>query len=79
MSRTIFIALMVSLPVFLGNAASSLAANGDVPILPNKLLLLKTDLIPSSIKAQLIHLVPFQPSARDDQTEDCLRAGDCKY
>jgi hypothetical protein len=55
-----------------------LAANGDVPILPNNLLL-KTGLIPSSIKAQLIHLVPFQLSARDDQTEDCLRVGDCKY
>jgi hypothetical protein len=78
MSRTIFIVLMVSLPVFLGNAASSLAANGDVPILPNNLLL-KTGFIPGSIKAQLIHLVPFQLSARDDQTEDCLRVGDCKY
>ena len=78
MSRTIFIALMVSLPVFLGNAGSSLAEDRDVPILPNNLLL-KTDLIPSSIKAQLIHLMQFQLSARDDQTEDCLRAGDCKY
>lgn len=78
MSRTIFIALMVSLPVLLGNVNSSLAANREVPILPNNLLL-KTDLIASSIKAQLIHLVPFQLSARDDQTEDCLRTGDCKY
>lgn len=77
MSRTIFIALMVSLPVFLGNAASSLAVSREVPILPNKFLV-KTDLITSSIK-ELIHLVPFQVSARDDQTEDCLRAGDCKY
>jgi hypothetical protein len=78
MNRTIFIALMVSLPVFLGNVNSSLAANRDVPILPNNLLL-KTNLISRSIKAKLIHLVPFQLSARDDQTEDCLRAGDCKY
>jgi hypothetical protein len=78
MSRTIFIALMVSLPVFLGNVNSSMAANRDVPILPNKFWV-KTDLITSSIKAQLIHLVPFQLSARDDQTEDCLRTGDCKY
>ncbi|NEU73209.1 hypothetical protein PI95_011705 [Hassallia byssoidea VB512170] len=77
MSRVIFIGLMVSLPVFLGNVSSSLAANRDVPILPNKFLL-KTDLITSNIK-ELIHLVPFQLSARDDQTEDCLRAGDCKY
>jgi hypothetical protein len=78
MNRTIFIALMVSFPVFLGNVNSSLAANRDVPILPNNLLL-KTGLISSSIKAQLMHLVPFQLSARDDQTEDCLRTGDCKY
>jgi hydroxymethylpyrimidine/phosphomethylpyrimidine kinase len=77
MSRTIFIALMVSLPVFLGNVSSSLAANRDAPILPNKFLP-NTDLITSNIK-ELIHLVPFQLSARDDQTEDCLRAGDCKY
>ena len=77
MSRTIFIALIISLPVFLGNVTSSLAANRDVPILPNKFLV-KTDLITSSIK-ELIHLMPFQLSARDDQTEDCLRAGDCKY
>lgn len=78
MSRTIFIILMVSLPVFLGNVNSSLAANRDVPILPNNFWL-KTDLISSSIKAQLIHLVPFKLSGRDDQIEDCLRAGDCKY
>lgn len=77
MGRTIFIALMVSLPVFFGNVSSSLAANRDVPILPNKFWV-KTDLITSNIK-KLIHLVPFQLSARDDQTEDCLRAGDCKY
>jgi hypothetical protein len=78
MSRTIFISLMVSFPVFLGNAAFSLAANGEVPILPNNFLV-ETDLITSTIKAKLIHLVPFKLSARDDQTEDCLRAGDCKY
>ncbi|GAX39932.1 hypothetical protein NIES4075_08940 [Tolypothrix sp. NIES-4075] len=77
MSRTIFIALMVSLPIFFGNVSSSLAANRDVPILPNKFWV-KTDLITSSIK-ELINLVPFQLSARDDQTEDCLRSGDCKY
>jgi hydroxymethylpyrimidine/phosphomethylpyrimidine kinase len=77
MSRTIFIALMVSLPVFLGNVTSSLAANRDAPILSKKFLP-NTDLITSNIK-ELINLVPFQLSARDDQTEDCLRAGDCKY
>jgi len=76
MTRIIIIGLM-ALPVFLGNAASSLAVSRDVPILPNKLLV-KTHLITSNIK-ELIHLVPFQLSARDDQTEDCLRAGDCKY
>lgn len=77
MSRVIFIGLMVSLPVFLGNVSSSLAANRDVPILPNNFLL-KTDLITNNLK-ELIHIIPFQLSARDDQTEDCLRAGDCKY
>lgn len=77
MSRTIFIALIISLPVFLGNVTSSLAANRDAPILPKKFLP-STDLITSNLK-ELIHLVPFQLSARDDQTEDCLRAGDCKY
>ncbi|MGI2903236.1 hypothetical protein [Tolypothrix sp. VBCCA 56010] len=77
MSRVIFIGLMVSLPVFLGNVSSSLAANRDVPILPNKFLP-NTDLITSNLK-ELIHIMPFQLSARDDQTEDCLRAGDCKY
>lgn len=76
MSRIIFIGLM-ALPVFLGNVTSSLAVSREMPILPNKLLV-KTDLITSNIK-ELIHLVPFQLSARDDQTEDCLRAGDCKY
>lgn len=78
MSRTILIFLMVSLPVFLGNATSSFAANRDVPIL-SKNFLRTTDLISSSIKSQLIHLVPFKLSGRDDQIEDCLRAGDCKY
>ncbi|MGI8500906.1 MAG: hypothetical protein ACR2LR_07165 [Hassallia sp.] len=77
MSRTIFIALMVSLPVFLGNTASSLAVSRDVPISPNNFLL-KTNLFTSNLK-ELIHIVPFKLSARDDQTEDCLRAGDCKY
>lgn len=77
MSRTIFIALIISLPVFLGNVTSSLAANRDAPILSNKFLP-STDLISSNLK-ELIHLVPFKLSARDDQTEDCLRAGDCKY
>ncbi|MBW4571084.1 MAG: hypothetical protein KME31_24625 [Tolypothrix carrinoi HA7290-LM1] len=77
MSRVIFIGLMVSLPVFLGNVSSSLAANRDVPILSNKFWV-KTDLITSNLK-ELIHIMPFQLSARDDQTEDCLRAGDCKY
>lgn len=77
MTRIIIISLM-ALPIFLGNAASSFAATRDAPILSNKFLL-KPDLITSSIKDQLIYLVPFQLSARDDQTEDCLRAGDCKY
>ena len=77
MSRTILIGL-VALPVFLCNAASSEASNSSVPIFGNNFLP-KTALIASSIKVQLIqHIMPFQLSARDDQTEDCLRAGNCK-
>jgi len=69
MNRTIYIGLM-ALPVYLYNACLSFSIlNYKVPI--------TTALIAVSTNAQL-HTVPWRISARDDQTEDCLRAGICK-
>lgn len=70
MSRSIFIGLL-ALPVVFGNAANNFASNNVFPV-RNQVL------IASNIEEH-IHLVPFQLSARDEQTEDCLRAGNCKY
>ncbi len=74
MNRTIYIGLM-ALPVYLYNACSSFASS-DILILNYKVPI-TTALIAVSTNAQL-HAVPWRISARDDQTEDCLRAGICK-
>ncbi|MBE9035664.1 hypothetical protein [aff. Roholtiella sp. LEGE 12411] len=74
MNRTIYIGLM-ALPVYLYNVCSSFAST-DVPIFNYKVPI-TTALIAVSTNAKL-HIVPWQISARDDQTEDCLRAGICK-
>jgi hypothetical protein len=74
MNRKIYIGLM-ALPVYLYNACSSFASS-DVPIFNSKVPI-TTAVIAVSTNAQL-KIVPWQISARDDQTEDCLRAGICK-
>ncbi|NDJ21995.1 hypothetical protein GS682_10170 [Nostoc sp. B(2019)] len=74
MNRKIYIGLM-ALPVYLYNACS-IFASSDVPIFNSKVPI-TTAVIAVSTNAQL-KIVPWQISARDDQTEDCLRAGICK-
>ncbi|MEH1871979.1 hypothetical protein [Nostoc sp.] len=75
MNRTICIGLM-ALPVYLYNPQLGNTYSSDVSIVENQ---------PAIITAQVVyspnsHLDKFlwQISARDDQTEDCLRAGTCR-
>ncbi|MGJ5628525.1 hypothetical protein [Nostoc sp. CALU 1950] len=75
MNRTICIALM-ALPVYLYNVELSTTSSSDVPIVKNQFPII-TALIGYSTNAQS-YILPWQISARDDQTEDCLRAGICK-
>ncbi|MEH1966567.1 MULTISPECIES: hypothetical protein [unclassified Nostoc] len=75
MNRTICIALM-ALPVYLYNVDLGNTSSSDVPIVKNQFPIIAT-LIAYSTNAQS-HILPWQISARDDQTEDCLRAGICK-
>ncbi len=75
MNRTICIALM-ALPVYLYNVELGNSSRSDVTIVKNQFPII-TALIASSTNAQL-HILPWQIAARDDQTEDCLRAGICK-
>ncbi|WP_193199409.1 hypothetical protein [Nostoc sp. MG11] len=74
MNRKIYIGLM-ALPVYLYNACLSFASS-DVPIFNSKVPI-TTAVIAVSTNPRL-KIVPWQISARDDQTEDCLRAGICK-
>ncbi|QMS92281.1 hypothetical protein HUN01_33575 [Nostoc edaphicum CCNP1411] len=75
MNRTICIALL-ALPVYLYNVELSTTSSSDVPIVKNQFPII-TALIDYSTNAQS-YILPWQISARDDQTEDCLRAGICK-
>lgn len=71
MNRTICIGLM-ALPVYLYNAQIGNIYSSDVSIVENQTALVVYSTDSQSDKFQL------QISARDDQTEDCLRAGTCR-
>ncbi|MHC5599009.1 MAG: hypothetical protein ACYTXC_24220 [Nostoc sp.] len=75
MNRTICIALM-ALPVYLYNVGLGNICGSDVRIVKNQFPAIPA-LIAYSTNAQS-RILPWQISARDDQTEDCLRAGTCK-
>ncbi|MBN3879512.1 MULTISPECIES: hypothetical protein [unclassified Nostoc] len=75
MNRIICIALM-ALPVYLYNVELGNTYSSDVTIVKNQLPTIAA-LIAYSTNAQL-RILPWQISARDDQTEDCLRFGTCK-
>ncbi|MBG1260148.1 hypothetical protein [Nostoc commune] len=75
MNRTICIGLM-ALPVYLYNAQLGNTYSSDVSIVENQLPVI-TALVVYSTNSQLDKF-PWQISARDDQTEDCLRAGTCR-
>ncbi|MEH1826166.1 hypothetical protein FD723_26930 [Nostoc sp. C052] len=75
MNRTICIALM-ALPIYLYNVELGNTCSGDVTIVKNQFSTIAA-LIAYSTNAQS-RILPWQISARDDQTEDCLRLGICK-
>ncbi|WP_375474951.1 hypothetical protein [uncultured Nostoc sp.] len=75
MNRIIYIALM-ALPVYLYNVELGNTSSSDVTIVRNQYPTIAA-LIAYSTNAQS-GILPWQTSARDDQTEDCLRAGTCK-
>ncbi|MBG1267995.1 hypothetical protein [Nostoc sp. WHI] len=75
MNRTICIALM-ALPVYLSNVELGNTASSDVPLVKAQVPII-TALMAYSTNAQS-HILSWQISARDDQTEDCLRAGNCR-
>ncbi|MBW4671669.1 MAG: hypothetical protein KME60_30645 [Cyanomargarita calcarea GSE-NOS-MK-12-04C] len=74
MSRKIYAGL-IAFPILMLNAGEGLASFGLATLtlnIPSSNAEISTD------TNTLLHLAPFQLSARDDQTEDCLRAGDCR-
>ncbi|MBC6433262.1 hypothetical protein FM036_22125 [Nostoc sp. HG1] len=75
MNRTICIGLM-ALPVYLYNAQLGNTYSSDVSIVENQLPII-TALVVYSTNSQFDKF-SWQISARDDQTEDCLRAGTCR-
>ncbi|MEH2330783.1 hypothetical protein [Nostoc sp.] len=75
MNRIICIALM-ALPVYLYNVELGNTSSSDVTIVRNQYPTIAA-LIAYSTNAQS-GILPWQISARDDQTEDCLRVGICK-
>ncbi|AVH73784.1 hypothetical protein [Nostoc sp. 'Lobaria pulmonaria (5183) cyanobiont'] len=75
MNRIICIAFM-ALPVYLYNVELGNTSSSDVTIVRNQYPTIAA-LIAYSTNAQS-GILPWQMSARDDQTEDCLRAGTCK-
>jgi hypothetical protein len=74
MNRTICTSL-IAWPVYLYSAKLSFFS-ADLPIVKNQIPVVAA-LIAHSTNAQSCKL-PWEISARDDQTEDCLRAGICK-
>lgn len=75
MNRTICIGLM-ALPVYLYNAQLGNTYSSDVSIVEDQLPII-TALVVYSPNSQFDKF-SWQISARDDQTEDCLRAGTCR-
>ncbi|MEH2191238.1 MAG: hypothetical protein V7K98_01015 [Nostoc sp.] len=75
MNRRICFVLM-ALPVYLYNVGLSNTPSSDVTIVKDQLPTIAA-LIAHSTNAPL-RILPWQISARDDQTEDCLRFGTCK-
>ena len=75
MNRTICIALM-ALPVYLYNVELGNICSRDVSIVKNQLPIMAAVIVYRTNTQSCI--LPWQISARDDQTEDCLRAGTCK-
>jgi hypothetical protein len=75
MNRTICIALM-ALPVYLYNVELGNSCSSDVTIVKDQFPVIAT-LIAYSTNAHS-RILSWQISARDDQTEDCLRFGTCK-
>ncbi|MEH2213357.1 hypothetical protein [Nostoc sp.] len=75
MNRIICTVLM-ALPVYLYNVELGNTSSSDVAIVKNQYPTIAA-LIAYSTNAPL-RILPWQISARDDQTEDCLRFGTCK-
>ncbi|WP_392533512.1 hypothetical protein [Nostoc sp. C117] len=75
MNRTICIGLM-ALPVYLSNAGIGFAYGSDVINVKNQYSIVAAFMVYSTNASSGI--LPWQMSARDDQTEDCLRSGICK-
>ncbi len=75
MNRTICIGLM-ALPVYLYTAEASFASSGNIPILKDQISIINALTVHS--KNTQLHLAPWQIFARDEQTGECLRSGDCK-
>ncbi len=75
MNRKICIALM-ALPVCLYNVELGNTCSSDVTIVNDQFPIISA-LIAYSANAQS-RILPWEISARDDQTEDCLRSGICK-
>ncbi|MFN6517662.1 MAG: hypothetical protein RMY29_024695 [Nostoc sp. CreGUA01] len=74
MNRTICIGLM-ALPIYLSNTELGNVCN-NVSIVKNQLSTIAALVVYSTNTAS--NIFPWQISARDDQTEDCLRSGICK-
>jgi hypothetical protein len=74
MSRKIYAGL-IALPILMLNAGEGLGLFGFGTLKFN-IPEANTEITAST--NPLLHLAPFQLSARDDQTEDCLRAGNCR-
>ncbi|MBL1200576.1 MAG: hypothetical protein RMY62_009815 [Nostoc sp. ZfuVER08] len=74
MNRTICIGLM-ALPIYLSNAELS-NVYSNVSIVKNQFPTIATVMVYSMNTP--FDILPWQISARDDQTEDCLRSGICK-
>ncbi len=74
MSRKIYAGL-IAFPILMLNAGEGLTLFG-LGSLKFNIPEANAEITPST--NTLLHLTPFQLSARDDQTEDCLRAGNCR-
>jgi drug/metabolite transporter (DMT)-like permease len=77
MNRKICFVLM-ALPVYLYNVGLSNAPSSDVTIVKGQFPTIVALIAYSYSTNAHSRILPWQISARDDQTEDCLRAGTCK-